>query len=130
MTVYYTDLLQKFQPHGPYYLGGWCYGGIIAVEMARLLKQRGEKVALLALLETVAMPPAYSNLAYYRHRVRCFLSMTPRRWVVYFREKLRYSREARIANRMRFRQVENGTPLEGEIRDPRLARLEHVYNTN
>jgi thioesterase domain-containing protein len=98
--------------------------------MARLLQQRGEKVALLALLETVAMPPGLLNLAYYRHRLRCFLGMTPARWSVYFREKIRYSREARIANRMRFRQVENGVSPEGEIRDPRLARLEHVYNTN
>ena len=130
MTRYYTDLLQEFQPHGPYYLGGWCYGGIIATEMARLLQQRGEKIALLALLETVAMAPGFSNTAYYLHRLRCSLRMSPRRWLRYVREKARYSREARIANRMRFRQVEDRGTMDGEIRDPRLARLEHVYNTN
>ena len=130
MTSYYTDLLQEFQPRGPYYLGGWCYGGIIAVEMARLLQQRGEQVALLALLETVAMPPSLRNWRYYLHRLRCSLKMSPRRWLLYLREKARYTKEARIANRMRFRQVENGRSMDGEIRDPRLARLEHVYNTN
>src|SRR5690606_24169057 len=27
MAKYYVGLLRKFQPNGPYYLGGWCYGG-------------------------------------------------------------------------------------------------------
>jgi hypothetical protein len=89
-------------------------------------------VALLALLETVALPPSLSNLAYLRHRLRCLLKMSPGRWMEYVREKSRYRRESRIANKMRFRQVDTSRPEEsaGEIIDPRLAKLEHVYNTN
>jgi amino acid adenylation domain-containing protein len=128
MAEYYTTLLREFQPRGPYYLGGWCYGGIVAVEMARTLQAQGEEVALLALLETVAMPAQLTNLRYYRHRFRSFLKMSPQRWITYFRAKARYARESRVANRMRFRQAENC--LDGELRDPRLIQLEQVYNTN
>jgi aspartate racemase len=128
MVDYYIQLLRQFQPHGPYYLGGWCYGGIVAVEMARRLQQQGEKIALLALLETVAMPAKWNNLRYHLHRLRCFARMSPERWLTYFRAKARYTRESRIANKMRFRQAEASS--DGEIRDPRLLKLEHVYNTN
>lgn len=127
MAGYYVGLLRERQPSGPYHLAGWCYGGVVAVEMARLLKEQGQEVGLLALLETVAMPPSLSNWRYLRHRAGCFLKMTPWRWMAYLRAKARYLHEARIASRMRFRQVGGSDSAE---RDPRLARLEHVYNTN
>jgi amino acid adenylation domain-containing protein len=126
MARYYVDLLRRFQLRGPYYLGGWCYGGVLAVEMARVLQAQGEEVGLLALLETVAMPARFPNIRYYAHRSRCFLRMSPQRWLVYVREKARYARNSRLANRMRFRQVEEPATA----RDPRLLQLEHVYNTN
>lgn len=40
------------QPEGPYYLGGYSMGGLIACEMARRLRAAGETVGLLALLDT------------------------------------------------------------------------------
>jgi aspartate racemase len=132
MARYYVDLLRTSFPCGPYYLGGWCYGGIVAVEMARMLKKQGQEVAMVALLETVAMPPSLRNLKYLRHRARCLVKMSPQRWIEYVREKARYRREARIANKMRFRQADSSRAGDsaGEIIDPRLAKLEHVYNTN
>lgn len=128
MAEYYVGLLRAFQPHGPYFLGGWCYGGIVAVEMARILRTAGERIALLALLETVAMPAPITNARYYLNRLRCFLRMSPERWISYFRAKARYARESRVANRIRFRQSD--TLTNGDTLDPRLAKLEHVYNTN
>ena len=50
MAAQYVNHLQVVQPRGPYYLGGYCFGGNVAYEMARQLESRGEKVALLALL--------------------------------------------------------------------------------
>lgn len=38
----YIHVLQEKQPHGPYHLGGWCYGGTVAYEMAQQLKLAGE----------------------------------------------------------------------------------------
>lgn len=47
----YVDVLRQHQHHGPYYLGGWCYGGMIAYEMACQLREMGEKVDTLILFD-------------------------------------------------------------------------------
>ena len=51
-----SDYIQKIKtasPHGPYRLGGWSLGGIIALEMSRQLQAAGEKVELVLLLDAV-----------------------------------------------------------------------------
>src|SRR5205823_3737517 len=40
------------QPDGPYFLGGWSLGGVVAFEVAQQLTAAGEPVDLLALLDT------------------------------------------------------------------------------
>ncbi len=52
MAAYYVEAIQSVQKEGPYLLGGWSMGGEIAFEMAQQLQARGQKVALLALLDT------------------------------------------------------------------------------
>lgn len=52
IASFYIEQLQKIQTKGPYFLGGSCRGGIIALEMAQQLLQLGEKVPLLVLFET------------------------------------------------------------------------------
>jgi len=46
--------LRTIQPEGPYFLGGWCNGGLIAYEMARQLHAEGQRVDLLALMDSMA----------------------------------------------------------------------------
>jgi aspartate racemase len=46
--------LREFQPRGPYLLGGYCNGGMIAFEVARRLQAQGEAIDLLVLLCTSA----------------------------------------------------------------------------
>ena len=53
MAKLYVKEIQRVQPHGPYYLGGYCMGGNVAYEMAQRLKAQGEEVALLALFDTM-----------------------------------------------------------------------------
>jgi thioesterase domain-containing protein/acyl carrier protein len=48
MAAHYLDEIRSVQPKGPYYLGGYCYGAIVAFEMAQQLIRKGEEVALLA----------------------------------------------------------------------------------
>jgi non-ribosomal peptide synthase protein (TIGR01720 family) len=45
--------IQRVQPAGPYVVGGYSFGGVVAFEIARQLRARKEEVALLVLLETV-----------------------------------------------------------------------------
>ncbi|MEU4341002.1 condensation domain-containing protein [Nocardia sp. NPDC023852] len=47
----YERVLRAQQPRGPYYLGGWSMGGIVAHEVARRLRAAGEEVAVLALID-------------------------------------------------------------------------------
>jgi amino acid adenylation domain-containing protein len=61
MATRYIADLRAHQPEGPYQLGGYCFGGVVAYEMARQLEARGEKVGLLALIN--CSPP---NTAYER----------------------------------------------------------------
>lgn len=51
MAVAYIEAVRARQPHGPYHLGGYSMGGVIAYEMARQLRRQGEEVALLALFD-------------------------------------------------------------------------------
>jgi thioesterase domain-containing protein len=52
MAAYYIQALQTVEPTGPYLLGGWSMGGVIAFEMAQQLHAQGQRVALLALLDS------------------------------------------------------------------------------
>ncbi|MCW6009345.1 KR domain-containing protein, partial [Micromonospora sp. CPCC 205371] len=47
----YLELLAAAQPVGPYRLGGWSFGGVLAFEMARQLAAAGERVELLGLID-------------------------------------------------------------------------------
>jgi thioesterase domain-containing protein len=46
-----ADVL-RLQPNGPYYLGGFSGGGVVAQELARLLSEAGAEVRLLLLLDS------------------------------------------------------------------------------
>jgi acyl carrier protein len=46
----HLDAIRAVQPQGPYRLGGFCNGGLLAYEMARQLEQRGEAVEFLGLV--------------------------------------------------------------------------------
>ena len=60
MARYYIDSLRTVQPAGPYILGGWSFGGLVAYEMALQLTGQGEEVPLLILLDT-ATPDFINN---------------------------------------------------------------------
>jgi amino acid adenylation domain-containing protein len=127
MAAYYVDLLGKFQRKGPYHLGGWCFGGIVAVEMAQQLRAAGHEVAPLLLMETISVPPGPGNVKYHTARLKCLFSMSPQRWRQYLRAKAKYRRQVELDNRMRFRQA--GENVDAEQRRW-LERLERVYNAN
>lgn len=53
MAAVYVREIRKVQPHGPYFLGGYCMGGVLAFEMAQQLQAAREQIGLLALVDTV-----------------------------------------------------------------------------
>jgi acetoacetyl-CoA synthetase len=51
LAQFYVDAIRAVQPNGPYVLIGYSFGGLVALEMARLLPANGETKALLAVVE-------------------------------------------------------------------------------
>jgi acetoacetyl-CoA synthetase len=68
MAAFYLHSLRDIQPHGPYLLVGYSFGGLVALEMAQSLHEVGENVALLALID--AYPDARYMLPAQRLRLR------------------------------------------------------------
>ncbi|KAL5041716.1 Alpha/Beta hydrolase protein [Aspergillus fruticulosus] len=50
---YVNIIRREIQPHGPYLLGGWSMGGMIAVEMAAILTAQGEKVKHVLMIDSI-----------------------------------------------------------------------------
>ncbi len=74
LATYYLDVIREAQPDGPYLLGGWSFGGLVAYEVAQQITQAGGQVDLLALLDSflpavaaVKHGPANVLRAYLRH---------------------------------------------------------------
>eukprot|EP00026_Physarum_polycephalum_P000013 Phypoly_transcript_00013.p1 GENE.Phypoly_transcript_00013~~Phypoly_transcript_00013.p1 ORF type:complete len:3714 (+),score=596.07 Phypoly_transcript_00013:46-11187(+) len=51
MAQDYVNAIQTVQPHGPYYLLGFSMGGVISYTMAALLERKGEKIAIVMVLD-------------------------------------------------------------------------------
>jgi amino acid adenylation domain-containing protein len=62
MAAWYLDEILEIRPKGPYLLGGRCFGGVVAFEMARQLLARGCSVGLLSVFDTVVYPGFHQNL--------------------------------------------------------------------
>ena len=54
MAAHYMAEIRVKQPRGPYYLGGYSGGGVVAFEMARQLAEQGEHIGALVFLDSVA----------------------------------------------------------------------------
>lgn len=94
--AYASDLTRRF-PEGPYRLGGYSFGGVLAFEIAQQLQRDGHEVALLAVVDVGPgyrgvnhathhpppkpwlgiAPPADRSLPL-AHRVRHYLRMSPK----------------------------------------------------
>jgi thioesterase domain-containing protein/acyl carrier protein len=64
IAAHYVQAIRAVQPEGPYYVGGYSFGGSVALEMAQQLHARGERVALLAILDHTPPPARYLYLSW------------------------------------------------------------------
>jgi amino acid adenylation domain-containing protein len=63
MAAQHVRTLRSVQPSGPYRIGGYCAGGMIAFEMARQLEANGDRVERLVLIDAVAGNARFRRLA-------------------------------------------------------------------
>jgi thioesterase domain-containing protein/acyl carrier protein len=96
MAQHYIKEIKAVQPEGPYLLGGMCAGGVVAFEMAQQLQKQGEKVDLLAVLNSpppnplnflLDSWPLYLKFIRLLVHVRSLLSLSPAKWSTYFSER-------------------------------------------
>ncbi len=52
MAQFHLNAIRRLQAHGPYFLIGYSLGGLVTLEIAQRLSAGGEKIALLALLDS------------------------------------------------------------------------------
>jgi len=72
MAVEYLREIKARQPRGPYYLCGYSFGGLVAFDMARRLRESGEEIGLLGLFDTMPSTlswPLHVSLAAMRRRL-------------------------------------------------------------
>jgi acetoacetyl-CoA synthetase len=68
-ATYVSEML-AVQPNGPYSVAGLSFGGLIAYEIARQLTEAGERVDMLAMIDTQANPALLSTRARLMFRLR------------------------------------------------------------
>jgi len=82
MAAHYVREIRTIQPHGPYFLGGMSFGGVVAWEMAQQLSAAGEPIGLLTLLDSY--PLGYSELLPITERTRREIRFYSRRLKLHF----------------------------------------------
>jgi len=90
MAAAHIQSLRTVQPEGPYLLGGFCNGGLVAYEMARQLHAEGQTIDLLVLID-----PAYP---YVLHALAHVV-------ISYVGDLLRLSQEKQLEYFLRLRHI-------------------------
>jgi amino acid adenylation domain-containing protein len=89
MAAYYVEQMRAVQSSGPYFLGGISYGGSVAFTMAQQLCAQGDKVGLVALLDTLGPHIKHQPLNQRASaHLRALVQLRPEQKLVYMRERL------------------------------------------
>ena len=86
MAAHYIRKIQTFQPHGPYFLGGYSFGGMVAFEIARQFRQQGEKIGILTIFDTCL--PGYSHQAPFLEIISDYITYFLRRRATNIQQKV------------------------------------------
>jgi amino acid adenylation domain-containing protein len=78
MAAHYIDAIVEKNPKGPYALAGFSFGGIVAFEMTRQLREQGKEVSLTALLDSY-VDSSYYYETYNQKRLIRYYDITYRR---------------------------------------------------
>jgi len=68
MAAGYLTEIRAVQPHGPYFIGGYCFGARVAFEIAHQILRQGEKVAFLGLF--MSYDPNVNFFSHFPDRIR------------------------------------------------------------
>jgi amino acid adenylation domain-containing protein len=104
MAAHYVKELKSFQDVGPYYLCGYCMGGVVAYEMARILRSENQTIGMVAMLDSYNLNAARElklrarKFSFLRQKIGFHIGnlgqLNARDLFGYFSEKLRMAEEA------------------------------------
>jgi len=80
MAKSYVASMRSVRPHGPYYLGGYSAGGVVAYEMAQQLVHMGEQVGGLILLDSAIVEPIGMLMRSHQYRRAAALAIRVPIW--------------------------------------------------
>jgi thioesterase domain-containing protein len=116
----YIAIIKRVQRNGPYYLGGYSFGGWTAFEIARQLMENGESVAFLGVLGA-GVPPSMSAPAYAKAMDYAWELLD---------NQIRLSRDTSLSDQQRVAQkaaeASSGTPLQRVAAANTRASLRYV----
>ena len=128
MATHYLGEVRALQPEGPYFLGGFCLGAYVALEMARQLESERQEVALLAAFDTDgAWRKADSFRRGITYHLRNLAGLGSRATAAYIAERLRFRR---VRTKHTFGELICRFFLARQRPLPRVLRNLHVYEAN
>jgi thioesterase domain-containing protein len=129
MAEAYLAEVRAVQPHGPYLLGGYSGGGVIAFEMAHQLRRAGEAVAAVVLLDTfrpgVATPEARTAAERGGSRLRHLLAHGPAYVKAWAKERAQFE-SWRLRRKLLALPRRAGKPLPVALREVKLTGAFHA----
>jgi amino acid adenylation domain-containing protein len=111
LAAHFTRHVRAAQPRGPYQLAGYCFGGFVALEMARLLEAEGERVAFLGLLDARPIRPP-RDLNFWIMMLQGLWRARPADWTRHLRARMEAMRLTRSIDRMARQMPEQLDPRE------------------
>lgn len=114
MAAHYITEIRTVQPHGPYHLAGYCFGGNVAYELARQLRTLGETVAFVGLIDSAASNSGYQQLPWWKPEFHWRFLLNTAFWMSDFldqpvREQGRFLwRKARLLSNRFARRITRG----------------------
>ncbi|MCB0020938.1 MAG: hypothetical protein KDE09_24250, partial [Anaerolineales bacterium] len=70
IAAHYLSEIRTVQPHGPYLIAGYCFGGLVAYEMAQQLQAAGETVEPLLMIEAEAPGGIYPIKTTFGYKIK------------------------------------------------------------
>ncbi|MCL6461621.1 MAG: amino acid adenylation domain-containing protein, partial [Flavobacterium micromati] len=129
MAACYIDSLIKVNPQGPYAVAGFSFGGIVAFEMARQLKDQGKTVSVIALLDTYADSSYYYD-SYAQKKLIRFYDKT-RKWFDFLKEMITSWTSIKLhINSKKEYLLKKYFGLRDSMTDQELAALEKFIEAN
>jgi thioesterase domain-containing protein len=113
MAAQYVAAIRTVDPAGPYRLVGYSGGGVIALEMARQLRQSGAEVGLLAMIDTLA--PAAARLKISPLKKIWLMRHWSLDFALGWRERRRHTQAEQAKHALALQQRACGEPLAPEL---------------